>query len=105
MELSGSNFDYCMKLAQRFAYMKRLPSEDRFDGAMEFLAETLVKACKSRETAAEVANLVVEREEDFPAPATLRKYLREMNYVEEDVEKRRDEANRREIAAMKEKSR
>ena len=101
MQPNVDNIKFCIDLVEPFAIMKRLPAEHRFDGAMQALAETLLNACKSREVAAEVAKLVIENEEDFPAPATLRKYLRERNYVEEDVEARNDERSRRESAQIR----
>lgn len=101
MELTSDNLAFCMRLVRPFGMMKRVPPEKRFEEAMDYLAETLMKACSRRDIAEEIAALVIENEEDFPAPGTLRKYLRDRNYVEQDVEARRDERNRREIAAQR----
>lgn len=102
MEQTKENVLYCMKLVAPFGYMRFPPPEQRYDGAMKALADTLVAACKTRETAAKIAKDVYRGEDTFPAPATLRKYLRE-NHVCED-ERREEEEELKRISAEQRKA-
>ena len=103
MENTIENFQFCMDLVlKRFVNLRiEQHRAARFDEVMKALADTLLKACTSREIAKAVADAAYGSEEFVPAPATLRKYLRGMNCVEEDVRKAEVERTRRDIAAQR----
>jgi hypothetical protein len=88
MQLNEENLKYCLGLVNQFEHLKRPPKDPV--AAQKMLAMALVGACTSQAIAFDVVALTLENEEEFPAPATLRKYLRGQNYLEEDAA-RRDE--------------
>jgi hypothetical protein len=94
MENTDENVMFCWNLIQPFLSLKRLPAEHRIESNMQYLAQTLVDACSSQRVAEEVVERVMSKEEEFPAPATLRKALRDLDYVEQDVQRKRQERSR-----------
>src|SRR6185312_10853173 len=96
MENSEQNIEFCMGLIHPFRFLHDQPKPENASGAVRYLAETLCGACISRDVARLVAEAVMEEETRFPAPATLRKKLDDMNYIQEDRARRQHEARKRE---------
>ncbi len=51
-----------------------------------WLQDTYLNACRDMDTAKIVHRAFLRHEEEYPRPATVRKYLRQLNFVECDAD-------------------
>lgn len=103
MERTIENIQYCGNLVKRFLSIRRERPIDKADVdlCLDALADTLVKACSKPEVAAIIVDAVLDGEERWPSVGTIRRYMRELQYVEMDVREREDKRMREEQARRK----
>jgi hypothetical protein len=98
MERTTENIQHCTKQTQRFLSIRRDRPMDRadLDLCMDALMETLLKACSKPEVATIIVDAILDNEERWPSVATIRRWMRELTYVEMDVREREDRRIREE---------
>lgn len=103
MQRTPENFELCLRLISDVKVLQRDQPRDPevFDKACKFLVETLMDACSRPDIAEEMVGEILRNEDRFPVPATIRRYLRECNYIEADVSAKRDKKEREEAERRK----
>lgn len=106
MEQTTENIGFCSEQARRFVSIVRDQPRESWilDESLDALTTTLLRACSSHDVARAVVDEVLSREERWPSPATVRRYMREMLYVEMDVREREDEQQRRQVQRRRQES-
>lgn len=86
MTQDEANSTMVQQFVNEYAVLDGWPFEtDRKALLSKMLVETYFSACKDLESATEVHAAVMRNEERVPKPATIRKWLRELDHVELDA--------------------
>jgi hypothetical protein len=104
MERTLENIQHCNDLARRFLSIRRERPIDKVDVdlCLDALTDTLVKACSKPEVASIIVDAIMDGEERWPSVGTIRRYMRELQYVEVDKREAEDRRHREEQARRKE---
>lgn len=89
MRFTEDNMDKIRSFVAEYRILnpRHLRDADLMKLAMDKLVETYTSACKDMDSATSIHKAVMRNEEYFPAPATIRKWLRKLNHVERDIDK------------------
>lgn len=87
MERTSENVAAVKAMVADFDMMRYKPTDPVIVAKLErLLMDVYLDGCRDMDIAQEVHRAFLRHEEEYPRPASVRKYLRQLNFVECDVD-------------------